>query len=125
MDNELKPSVFISKAALSIDEILTQECLTNRLEVFLMDLVAALKANGCSLIGHIKGALDMNVKGMLFFNITSFNQKPRIRGELEELAVYAELSINIIIYGLSETEIKDIFRKNLFKHFIMHPIRET
>ena len=120
MARELRPSIYVSKLALNLDDIMSQVCLINRLELFLMDFVAVLEANGCRLIGHIKGTLDMDEKGLLFFNITSFNHKPSIRGEVKEPAAHAKLSINIIIYELSEKVIKGLFQEKLSRHFTVN-----
>ncbi len=47
---------------------------------FIDVLIKGLKENGCKMIGHIKGMVDCGENGILFFNITSYDDEVRVKG---------------------------------------------
>jgi len=88
-----------------------------RIGVFLSDLTSFLEDNGCRLIGHIKGLLDAGAGGQLFFSVTSFEDNPRYKGEIDGEISEAMLSINVIIYGVGEESVERAIHERLGKQF--------
>ncbi|MBN2062025.1 MAG: hypothetical protein JW882_16570 [Deltaproteobacteria bacterium] len=86
-------------------------------DMFLYELTEALRQNGCTLIGHIKGFVNAKDKGHLMFSITSFKEGPRFKGEITGTISSAILTVNIIVYGIGQKNIETIFKKAFDKHF--------
>ena len=85
---------------------------------FLVDLCETLKKEGCKLIGHIKVLLNAGSSGFLFISVTSFGQIPKLKGKIENEILEVTLTINAIVYDLSETLLKQLINhkiRTLFK----------
>lgn len=91
--------------------------ISERIDAFLSDLMNFLRDNGCKLIGHIKGLLDAADRGQLFFSITSFDEAPRYKGGIDGQIAEAELSINVIVYGIDQEPIETAVRKHITTQF--------
>jgi hypothetical protein len=91
--------------------------LRGRIDAFLSELTISLQGDGCTLIGHIKGLLDVEEDGHLFFNITSFEGKARYKGELTGEIAGAKLTINVIVYGVEQRSVERAIQEGLRRHF--------
>ena len=89
-----------------------------RIDEFLAGLRSFLRDNGCKLIGHIKGLLDAGDRGQLYFSVASFDDAPRYKGEIDGEISEAELSINVIVYGVGEESIEGSVREELKGQFL-------
>ena len=114
---EEHPTTCSMQILIEYDTQVYASTIRNRLDSFLSDLRTFLSDNGCTLIGHIKGLIDAFDNGQLFFSITSFDEAIRYKGELEGKIAKAELSINVIVYGVEETPIEKAVTKYLTEHF--------
>jgi len=84
-----------------------------RIDGFLGALRSFLRENGCRLIGHIKGMLAAGESGRLYFSVTSFDDDPRYKGKLDGEISEAELSMNVIVYGVGEAPVEKAARELL------------
>jgi len=109
--NHIEPAVFADKEILTFRSPISTIELRARLNRFLGDLTKALKHNGCLLIGHIKGLVRTRDKGHLMFSVTSFGVDAHFKGTLTNGVKQAELTINVIVYGVDKNLIGDLFRK--------------
>ncbi len=82
--HEEVPTVFTYEGKFPFDSG-TQ--LRENIESFLSKLALNLKKEGCKVIGHIKGLIETDERVSLFFNLTSFEQEPSVRGILPHNAV--------------------------------------
>ncbi len=111
------PTACSMQILIEYDSRMRAATVSRRLDRFLTDLTNFLRDNGCKLIGHIKGLLDAEDRGQLFFSITSFDEAIRYKGEIDGQIAKAELSINVIVYGVEETPIEKAVTKYLAKQF--------
>lgn len=115
--HEPHPTSFARKHSLSLRNSFSPDELKERTDEFLSKLVHSLQNEGCKLIGHIKGMFDAGDRGRLFFNLTSFNTKPRYKGRISGEIGETMLTINIIIYGVEEKTVEYIYVRALEKAF--------
>jgi hypothetical protein len=111
------PTACSMQIAIEYDRQVPAATVSKRLDSFLSDLTNFLRDNGCTLIGHIKGLIDAEESGQLFFSITSFDEPVRYKGEIDGKIGKVELSINVIVYGVEETPIEKAVTKYLSKQF--------
>ncbi len=104
-------AAFAAKRDLSFNSGTSESELKIKTEEFLAVITSSLKEKGCTLIGHIKGQLDAGDNGTLFFGLTTFNGQPRFKGSVKTSIIQVELTINIIVYGVSEDVVGDIFKQ--------------
>ena len=109
--NHIEPAVFAGKEHLTFSSPISTIELQASLKLFLGDLTKALKHNGCLLIGHIKGLVRARDKGHLMFSVTSFGTDAHFKGTLTDGAKQAELTINVIVYGVNKNTIETLYRK--------------
>lgn len=101
--------VFAEQRSLFFSREVSGEELKTLIACFVFDLSTALREKGCKLIGHIKGKLDTDEGEQLFFNTTTFSQKPCLQGEIKGNIQNTDMSINIIVYGISKKEVSRIY----------------
>jgi hypothetical protein len=115
---EIPFAKFSRKLNLSFQPPVLPNLLCEKIKKLLVDLGKDLKENGCTLIGHMKVFIESDGEGY-FFSTTSFEQVPdckgSITGEISDIA----LTINVIVYGLSEKELSILVNKKLLT---FHPI---
>lgn len=95
----------------------TGDQLQLKLSTFLYELLEMLESEGCWLIGHIKGLVEVDDVNKLFFSITSskenINYNRRLTGDFSHI----KLILYVIVYGLQRGAIEkivlDSFKKNL------------
>jgi hypothetical protein len=114
---EENPAVYAKKVNLGFKNLISANELKNKLEAFLSDLTAFLQNEGCILIGHIKGMLQIAENSQLFFSITSFGEKIKYRGELTGKMGKTSLTINVIVYGIEQNKIERGIHEGLETHF--------
>jgi hypothetical protein len=115
-EGDPKPTAYALRVRLTLPRPLAEAGLRERVDAFLAELTPALRSRGCRLIGHIKGILDAEQKGHLFFSVTSFEQATRFKGVLEGEAEKMELTLNVIVYGVGSEEIEPLVRAGLQQH---------
>ena len=73
--HEVHPTVYAQEADLKFKVPLPASELLGRIDAFVSELTCSLQRDGCKLIGHIKGLLEVEGNDHLFFSITSFEEK--------------------------------------------------
>ncbi len=111
-----KPTAYALKGTLILAGSRAETDLRGCVDAFLAELSLSLRDRGCRLIGHIKGILESGDKGHLFFSVTSFEQKTRFKGILDEMAEKMDLTLNVIVYGVGSEEIEKLVSEGLRKH---------
>ena len=89
-----------------------------RIDGFLGALRSFLRENGCMLIGHIKGMLAAGEGGRLYFSVTSFDDNPQYKGKLDGEISEAELSMNVIVYGIEEEPVEKAVHELLAREVV-------
>ena len=107
-DGGTQPSVYALRGQLSLGAGWSEEQIRSAVDSFLLDLTVSLREHGCSLIGHIKGILEADENGHLFFSVTSFEQRTRLKGTFSGRCQKMNLALNVIVYGVDEERIKEL-----------------
>ena len=116
--HEVHPTVYAQEAGLKYIVPLSASELLGRIDAFMSGLTCSLQADGCKLIGHIKGLLEVEGNDHLSFSITSFEGKARYKGELTHEIARAKLTINVIVYGVEQESVERAVREGLERHFV-------
>jgi hypothetical protein len=112
------PTAYAHEVNLTLEVPLSASELQGRMDAFLSQLTRSLQDDGCKLIGHIKGLLEGEGNGHLFFSLTSFEEKARYKGELTSKIANARLTINVIVYGVEQESIERAIQEGLGRHFV-------
>lgn len=115
-DGDPQPTAYALQSTLSLPGSLSETGLRKGVDAFLAELTRSLRAQGCRLIGHIKGILETEEKGHLFFSVTSFDQKTRFKGGLTGEYEKIDLTLNVIVYGIGSGEVEQLVRQGLLAH---------
>ena len=116
--HELHPTVCAQEVSLAFKVLLPADELRGRIDAFMSALTSSLQDDGCNLIGHIKGLLEVEGNDHLFFSITSFEEKARYKGELTHEIARAKLTINVIVYGVEQNSVERAVREGLERHLM-------
>jgi len=116
--HEAHPAAYAQEVKLTLAVPLSASELKGRMDAFLSLLTRSLQEDGCKLIGHIKGLLDVGGNGRLFFSLTSFEEKARYKGELTGKIVKARLTINVIVYGVEQRSVEKAVQEGLRRYFV-------
>lgn len=113
-----QPSVYALQADLRRVAAASQEGeeLVERLREFLHALLCALHDGGCSLIGHVKGMVDADDRGRVFFSVTSFRGPPHVTGAIGGSLGSCRLTLNVIVFGIEESAIEAAVRDAMRLH---------
>ena len=114
--HELHPTVCAQEVSLAFKVPLLADELRGRIDAFMSALTSSLRDNGCKLIGHIKGLLEVEGNKHLFFSVTSFEEKASYKGGLPHDISKAKLTINVIVYGVEQESIERAIREGLERH---------
>ena len=114
--HELHPTVCAQEVGLAFKVPLLADELQGRIDAFMSALTSSLQDDGCKLIGHIKGLLQVEGNGHLFFSVTSFGEKASYKGELPHDISKAKLTINVIVYGVEQESVERMVREGLARH---------
>jgi hypothetical protein len=112
-DLNMHPTVYAHKMSIVFDTTVKDKELRLRVENLLKDLTQSLRNEGCELIGHIKGLLAADERGYLMFSLSSHDEPVRFKGKLKTGITEAEMTVNIIVYGVGLEIIEAAFRKAL------------
>ncbi len=111
------PAALAVKAPLDLGGMVPGEELKAKISAFLSELARELEQSGCTLIGHIKGLVTSGERGHLMFSITSFQEKVRFKGNIVQATDSAELTLNVIVYGMETTAVEAVFQSTFDKYF--------
>jgi hypothetical protein len=114
--HELQPTVCAQEVDLTFEVPLPADELNGRIDAFISALTSSLQVDGCKLIGHIKGLLEVEDNSHLFFSVTSFEEKASYKGELPNEISEAKLTINVIVYGVEQESVERAVRERLERH---------
>ena len=114
--HELHPTVCAQEVDLAFKVPLPADELHGRIDAFISALTSSLQDDGCKLIGHIKGLLEVEGNKHLFFSVTSFEEKASYKGELYQEISKAKLTINVIVYGVEQATVGRAIREELERH---------
>jgi hypothetical protein len=115
--NDFTETVFTLEKKIFFPMELRNKDFIQRLNAFLLELVESLKKSGCKLIGHIKGTVGTVKQNKIFFNITSFEQAPQYKGELQNYISHVTLTINVIVFMISKEKVERIVNEGLSNYF--------
>jgi len=110
-DEHILPVVFAQKMVIDFDAAIEDDELRSRTERFLRDMTQTLMNEGCELIGHIKGLFTAGDAGYLMFSLTSHDEPVSMKGELKTGIRKAEMTVNIIVYGVGHETAASAFKK--------------
>ncbi len=110
---ELEATVFAEQRVLLLREVGSVSELKALLTRFVLSLTNSLREQRCTLIGHIKGKLESDDGGALYFNTTSFDCEPNFRGDMCGKMLHFEIAINIIVYGISKDKVQWVYENAL------------
>ena len=110
-------TVFTANRDLLFDDEISEQDLKIKIGEILSDIATSLKKEGCTLIGHIKGQLDAQEEGTIYFSLTTFNGSPRFKSEIKTSIIQVKLTINIIVYGILGKSVENIFKQEFGKYF--------
>jgi hypothetical protein len=99
----MEPAVFAARAKVVFAPLAPPDEVRAQVEAFLHELGDALTAAGCTLVGHVKGTLDGAALGRLSFSMTSLRQDGRVSATLTDKLGAAELTLNVIVFGIPDT----------------------
>ena len=116
--HELHPTVCAQEVGLAFKVPLPVDELHSRIDAFVSALTSSLRDDGCTLIGHIKGLLEVEGNKHLFFSVTSFDEKTSYKGDLPNEILKAMLAINVIVYGVDQASVEIAIRKGLERHIM-------
>jgi hypothetical protein len=102
-----EPAVYAGRTRLSLDPAMSGAGVRADLEAFVRALASRLVADGCVLIGHVKGALDAGEQGRLAFSLTSVGDEPRWTGTLSGQVELLDVTLNVIVFGVTDTSTRD------------------
>ena len=114
--HELHPTVCAQELGLAFKIPITADDIVGRIDAFMSALTSSLQDDGCKLIGHIKGFLEVERNHPLFFSVTSFEEKASYKGELPHEISKAKLTINVIVYGVEKANVERAIHEGLEKH---------
>ena len=117
--HELHPTVCAQEVSLAFKIPLLADELYGRIDAFMLALTSSLQDEGCKLIGHIKGLLEVEENEHLFFSVTSLEEKASYKGELPHEISKAKLTINVIVYGVEQASVERAIREGLERHVMI------
>jgi hypothetical protein len=97
-----QPEVFAATAELSFEGHAGAHGVEAAVRSFLARLSPALAAAGCVLVGHVKGVVTVEGDDELEFSLTRLDGEPRLDGALADGLSAAELTLNVIVFGVDE-----------------------
>lgn len=100
-----RPAVYVLEASVDLSQLSDGTDVRTALAAFVAAFLAELKAGGCRLIGHVKGALDGAAAGCLYFNATTLHGGATISGELSG-GQACRLTMNAIVYTIEHREVE-------------------
>jgi len=105
-----RPAVFAARAVVRTVTPAHGDQLESDVTAFLAALSDGLAEAGCRLVGHVKGSIAAVGRGDLTFHVTALGSAPAITGGFAGMVEEAELTINVIVFGVDERELPAIVR---------------
>ncbi len=102
LPDSARPAVFAARAGVTFDPPAGADELEAVVARFLAAVRDGLAAAGCTLVGHIKGALATPGRGDLAFHLTALTSEPSLSGGGAGPAIAATLTLNVIVFGVDE-----------------------
>lgn len=103
----VEPAVYAHRTRLSFDPTAPSAQLLNDVTRSLRALQRRLSADGCSLVGHIKGSLDGGEQGHAAFSVTTLGDEPRWTGTLSGPVSALDITLNVIVFGITDAAVRD------------------
>jgi hypothetical protein len=97
-----RPAVYAARAAVTFAPPVHADQLESVVARFFEALAGDLGKADCTLVGHIKGAIQVPGRGDLAFHATVLGARPAVTGGLAGLAADAVLTVNVIVFGVDE-----------------------
>lgn len=97
-----RPAVYAARAAVTFAPPVHADQLESVVARFCEALSDGLAGAGCTLVGHVKGAVQAPGRGDLAFHATTLGARPAVTGGLAGLAADAVLTVNVIVFGVDE-----------------------
>jgi len=113
---EKHPTAFTKEISLTFKEAVSVEEISQNVHQCISEITHELKRKGCKLIGHIKGMIDADENGYLFFSTVSFDDPPAFKGTLVNDINRAKFIINVIIYGVEYPIVEGLVQKSIQTH---------
>lgn len=102
-----EPAVYAGRTRLSFDPPAAGAEILADVTDSLRTLIARLAADGCVLIGHIKGSLDAGEQGRAAFSLTAPGDAPRWTRTLSEPIALLDVTLNVIVFGITDAAARD------------------
>jgi hypothetical protein len=113
------PTIYAGEFRVHFPEPINDRELKERISTFLASLLDFLYSQGCRLIGHIKGLVLTEKGGFLLLSTTSFLVKDAFKGNLPALTSKANLTLNVMVFGVSEEKIRGFVEQEVQKIFLV------
>jgi len=91
-----------------LDRPVTAAEVRGRVEELLVAIAKACDQAGATLIGHIKAVVETEGKGFLGISVTEPTGKATTRGELQDGAKALEITVNVLLYGLTRSKVQEL-----------------
>jgi hypothetical protein len=101
-------SAYALKVEMRLDPPVGGRELGAKVEELLSKIARACGDAGAILIGHIKGVVDTPDKGFRATSVLEPQGRPASRGELQDGIAQADLVINVLLYGLTKGQVREI-----------------
>lgn len=99
-------TVYTLQKTLCFETSITAEELQETLEGLLLDVCSELYAEGCRLIGHIKGMIDAGDGNFFKFSITRFQEPVQWSGSWSGGSETASFVLNVIVFDVKKSIIE-------------------
>lgn len=108
---------FSKELEMSFRSPMSPPLVLERMNSVLIDFSRVLKEEGCRLIGHVKVLIRSGAEEHLFISLTSFDRLPASKGRMEKEISSMLLTVNAVVYGLSEDRVAFLFTQVLEEGF--------
>jgi hypothetical protein len=102
-----EPALFAGRADVTLGPAAGPAGVRDGVASALAELGRLLAEAGCTLVGHIKGTLDAGDEGVLQFSVTALAGVVGLRGDVRPAAERAVLTLNVIVFGVSEAAVAE------------------
>jgi hypothetical protein len=99
-------SVILTKnIILSFPKAISKDDFIGKIKEVAVNIVAFLKDNGCSQLGHIKFISTTNGEDYLQLSILDMDESPKVDGILRKTFEKIKLTLNVIVFGIKKEDI--------------------
>jgi len=101
-------SIILTKnVILTFPRAVTKEDFITKIKECASNVIAFLKNNGCSQLGHIKFISTTDGEDYLQLSVLDMNQKPKVDGILRKTFEKIKLTLNVIVFGIKKEDINN------------------